>query len=535
MKAKYLLIPFAGLSLGFTSCVNDLNVKPLDKTIVTGDIAYSDPASYEKALMKIYSVWCMSGQDGESSTDISGLDPGNAQLLRSWWTLQEVTTDECKNAWPDSWVAEINGMTWSDAKCEPIEGVYQRCMFIVALCNEFLKNVDNAPADKNPIQMKAETRFCRALSYYVLLDIYAKPPFITESNYSINPKQLSQKELFDWIVKELAECRTDLPVARQGIYGRADQGAVDALLARIYLNAEVYTGTPMYTECITACKQILAGGYDLASDYSALFKADNGQNSDTRQEIIFPVCFDGALTKTWGGMTAIICGSRASAEVSLAVDGVSAGWDGYRGTQNLVNLFAYTGEQTAANLIDKRGIFKSDGRSVDIHTAALNTFTSEGWTVYKFKNVKSDGTPASDTQFPDTDFPMFRLGDIYLMYAEAIVRGGQGGNIGEAVGYINDLRFRAFGNHNHDINSSWLADNNFRNLLDERSRELYWEGTRRTDLIRFGLYTSSSYLWPMKGGIISGVGINSFRNLFPIPMTDLTVNNNLEQNPGYSK
>lgn len=531
MKVKYILSIFSGLALTLSSCLGDLNVQPLDENVVTGDVAYSDPASYTKGLMKIYSVWAISGQEGEGSTDIQDLDPGNAQLLRSWWTLQEVTTDECKNAWPDAWVNEINNMTWTNTKNEPIEGVYQRCMFIVALANEYIKRLGSAPSEVNPAQLKAEARFCRALAYYTLLDQYARPPFITESNFSVAPSPMSREELFNWVVTELNDIEKDLPAARQGIYGRADQGAVNALLARIYLNAEVYTGKAMYTECITACNKVIAGGYGLTADYSNLFKADN--NIVAKNEIIFPICFDGAATKTWGGMTALICGSRGGGEVQLSTDGVSAGWDGYRSTQNLVNKFAFAdnNNRTAANILDKRGIFYSENRSVEIKTSSVGTFTSEGWAVYKFKNVKSDGSLASDTQFPDTDFPMFRLADVYLMYAEAVLRGGTGGDKTTALGYINNLRKRGYGNDSGAITSGQLTTDF---ILDERSRELYWEGTRRTDLIRYGLYTSGTYRWPFKGGVLEGVAIDATRNLFPIPVTDLSVNGNLSQNPGYN-
>lgn len=530
MKAKYLFTLFVGLAITMSSCLGDLDVKPLDENVVTGEDAYADPANYVKGLMKIYSVWAISGQEGEGSSDIEGLDPGNAQLLRSWWTLQEVTTDECKNAWPDSWVNETNNMTWTNSKLEPVEGVYQRCMYIVALANEFIKQLDKAPAEVNPNQLRAETRFARALAYYTLLDQFARPPFITESNYSVAPSPLSREELFNWIVSELKDIESSLPAARQGVYGRADQGAVNALLARIYLNAEVYTGNAMYTECIDACKKVIAGGYTLTADYSNLFKADN--NIVAKDEIIFPICFDGASTKTWGGMTALICGSRGGGEVNLNIDGVSAGWDGYRSTQNLVNKFAFSdpNNKSADNILDKRGIFYSTNRSVNIETSAVGTFTSEGWAVYKFKNIKSDGSLASDTQFPDTDFPLFRLGDVYLMYAEAVLRGGSGGDAGTALTYVNNLRRRGYGNDSGAITSSQLTTDF---ILDERSRELYWEGTRRTDLIRYGLYTSGSYRWPFKGGVLEGVGIDATRNLFPIPVTDLSANGNLSQNPGY--
>ena len=178
--------------LGATACTNDLNVEPLDPTVSTANRAYADAASYEKALAKIYSVWALSGQDGAGGSDISELDAGNTVLFRSWFTLQEQTTDEMKNSWSDPWCLDINGMTWGTTKNEPVEGVYQRCMFIVALANEYLKNIPHAPDEVNKEQFTAEARFCRALAYYTLMDLFGRPPFITEQNYSINPSQLER-------------------------------------------------------------------------------------------------------------------------------------------------------------------------------------------------------------------------------------------------------------------------------------------------------------------------------------------------------
>lgn len=144
MKKKYyILASLLVCFIGMTSCVGDLDVQPLDSTVVTAERAYSDAESYTKGLNKIYSVWAHSGQNGGDS-DIQGLDGGETVLLRCWWTMQEQTTDECKNASTGAWINEINELTWSTAKNQVIEGVYQRCMFVVALANEFMKNVDNA-------------------------------------------------------------------------------------------------------------------------------------------------------------------------------------------------------------------------------------------------------------------------------------------------------------------------------------------------------------------------------------------------------
>ncbi len=535
----------AALSLSLTSCVSDLEVAPLDENVLSADKAYSDAASYTSALNKIYSVWALSGQDGAGDSDISGLDAGNTVLLRSWWTLQECTTDAAKCAWSDTWVSSSNTITWKTTSVEPIEGVYQRCMYVVALVNEFMKNIDNAPEDVDIDQYKSEARFCRALAYYTLMDLFATPPFITEENYSINPSQITRTELFDWIEEELSDIKAILP-SRASQFGRADQSVVNALLARIYLNAEVYTGTARYTDCITACNEVIAAGYSLADNYAELFMADNGENSAANKEIIFPVMFDGTTAQSYG-MAAIILGSRGSSVGTEENYGCKGGWDGFRATGNLVRAFDFDQSDEAAwtqdNITDKRGIFYTGSASIDITTTAIGTFTSEGWGVYKYTNLNSDGSAGSNSAFPDTDFPMFRLGDVYLMYAEAVARGGEGGSSATAVDYINALRERGYGDTSHSINEAWLtadaaiagssASVKYGNILNERSRELYWEGTRRTDLIRYDLFTSSSYLWAEKGGVIGGVGVDDHYNIFPIPTTDMSVNNSLVQNPGY--
>ena len=538
-----LLLCTATLSL--SSCVKDLEVFPLDENVLSPDKAYVDAASYTSALNKIYSVWSLSGQDGAGSSDISGLDAGNTVLLRSWWTLQECTSDATKCAWPDDWVASVNSLTWTTSQVESIEGVYQRCMYVVALTNEFMKNIPNAPAGVDKVAYAAEARFSRALAYYTLMDMFAIPPFITENNYSLNPAPITRAELFKWIEKELKDIESALPAKTPQI-GRADKAVVNTLLARMYLNAEVYTGTERYTDCVAACKAVIANGYELADNYAELFMANNSENPNASKEIIFPIMFDGITAQSYG-IGAIILGSRGNAVANEALFGCATGWDGFRSTGNLVRSFEFASDDTSTwtseNILDKRGIFSSDGRKIDITTTALGTFSSEGWAVYKYTNLNSDGTPGKHNTFPDTDFPMFRLADVYLMYAEAVARGAAGGDKATAVGYINALRERGYGDTSHSIDEAWLSASapiagttcsvEFGNILNERMRELYWEGTRRTDLIRYDLYTSSSYVWAEKGGVISGVGVDARYNLFPIPQTDMGVNSNLQQNPGY--
>lgn len=544
MKSKYIISFLSIIYIIFLgSCTDDLNVSPLDPDVITSNIAYGSPESYTMALNKIYSVWALSGQEGAGSSDISGLDAGNTVLLRCWFTLQDDPTDECKNAWGDSWVNSINSITWSTAQLEPIEGAYQRGMYIVALVNEFMKNIENAPAEINKEQYAAEARFCRALAYYALMDLFAHPPFITEENYSLSPSQLSRTDLFNWIENELITIYDVLPSFPE--YGHAGKAAVDALLSRMYLNAEIYTSEQRYTDCITRCKNIIDMNYSLAENYTELFMADNGENVNVNKEIIFPIIADGEATQSYG-IGAIILGTRSSTQGTES--GISSGWAGFRSTGNLVRVFDFgnnTDEDawTADNILDKRGIFFSDGKSIDI-TESYATFDTQGWSVFKFTNITSSGESGSNPSFPDTDFPLFRLGEIYLNYAEAVVRGGQGGDISIAIEYINALRKRGYGDSLYNnIDENWLtssaeiAGSNvsvlYGNLLNERMREMYFEAIRRIDLIRYGLFTSGSYTWVEKGGISTGVGVNEYYNLYPIPVTDLSVNENLKQNDGY--
>lgn len=536
MKTKIFSM-IIGLTVLVSACTGDLDVNPLDPNINTADAVYSKEENYIKALKKIYSIYAMSGQDGIGSSDIDGLDAGNAQLYRALWNLQVVSTDECINAWPDTWVPEMNELKWTASGNEAIEGVYQRCMNVVALANDYLAETTDEKMSSRGIReefwssvhgYRNEVRFVRALSYYLLLDTYARPPFITESNYSSAPSQLSRKDLFDWIESELNELGEILPEPRTE-YGRADKAVANALLSRMYLNAEVYTGEARYTDCIKASKEVIGAGYTLASNYANLFRADNDVTS--ANEIIFPIVYEGTKTQTYGGMRFLIASSRGSAEHSLEVDGLTDGWSGNRALPSLVHRFEYTDNNnpTAATVVDKRGIFKDTDRTIEIDEW-LKTFEKQGWAVYKYSNLRSDGTPGSNPVNPDTDIPFFRLGEIYLNYAEAVKRGGQGGDMGTALNYVNALRERGYGVGEGAITE---ADMTLDFLLDERSRELYWEAIRRTDLVRYGYFTSGSYLWQFKGGVKNGTSVDSYRDIYPIPASDLSVNVNLTQNEGY--
>jgi hypothetical protein len=177
---------------------------------------------------------------------------------------------------------------------------------------------------------------------------------------------------------------------------------------------------------------------------------------------------------------------------------------------------------------DKRGMFYTDGQNLEIES--IPPF-EDGYAITKFKNIDSNGNQGNDSggDFVDTDLPIIRLAEIYLNYAEASLRGG-GGDLSVAASRINELRMRAYGNASGNISASDLT---LDFILNERSKELYWEGQRRTDLVRYGYFTSGSYVWPFKGNVPEGSGVADYLNLYPLPNNVISVNPNLTQNEGY--
>ncbi len=500
---------------------------PIDPDIVTSATVYDNPEAYKMVLAKLYAGLAVTGQTGPAGNpDISGIDEGFGQYLRGYWYAQELTTDEAVISWNDQTIKDFHWQTWNSSDVF-ITAFYYRIFYQITLCNEFIRETSDEKLDDRGVTgqlrtdigyYRAEARFLRALSYYHALDLFGNVPFVTEEDEpgAFFPEQIKRPELYNYIESELLAIEGQLVDARANEYARADKAADWMLLAKLYLNSEVYTGQPKYTECLTYCNKIINAGYSLEPEYKDLFLADN----DNSPEVIFPIAFDGIHTKTWGGTTFIIHAAIGGDKMLPQDYGIDGGWAGTRTTSAFVDKFPdETGDA------DSRAMFFTDGQNKEIED--ISSFT-DGYAITKFRNVTSTGIPGSDLTFPDTDFPLFRLGDVYLMYAEAVLRGGSGGDMSTAIGYINALRERAYGDNSGDVTS---IDLQF--IIDERARELYWEASRRTDLIRFGMFTTSAYLWPWKGKVAEGTATNDRYNLFPIPSADITANPNLIQNEGY--
>jgi hypothetical protein len=529
MKSSYKGIITAGLiALSLNACKKgDLNTFPTND--VTADKVYANSAGYKNELVKLYATYALTSPSGSDNSDVGGLNAGFADFLRLFWTSQELTTDEAVCAWNDTGIPDMNKSLWT-ADNQFLRGLYSRSLLQITVCNEFLREstpeklaargIAGADAD-NVKNYRAEARFLRAYQYWVLMDGFGNPPFVTEADNigKIAPKQITRAKLFDYVESELKAIEPDLKDAKANEYGRADKGADWALLARLYINAQVYTGTAKNTEAITYASKVINAGYSLKSKYADLFLADNDKNNN---ETILSINYDGQKGTNYGGTTFLI-NAGINAEMNPTSFGVpSGGWGGNRTRQNLPALFPDpNGTQ------DKRGIFFGTKSNVEDY----GVFT-DGLRVTKFKNVTSTGVtpPSLNGTFSSLDFPLFRLAEQYLIYGEAVARGGSGGNAGTALTYMNMLRQRAYGNANGNLAASDLTIDFY---LNERGRELYWEGFRRTDLIRFGKYVTGSYLWPFKGGVKAGTALAAYRTLFPIPSADLIANANLVQNTGY--
>lgn len=514
----------------FYGCTN-LDLKPTND--LTAKDVYSSIQGYKQALAKVYGAFALTGNATTGEQDIPPeiiKDEGNSDFLRLYWNLQELTTDEAAWTWSsDAGILGLHELSWS-ATNTIITGLYYRSFFQITLCNDFIRQCSNSKissrgfsdSERQEIEkFKAEARFLRAYQYWVLMDLYGNPPFVTE-NFEMGskelPEQIKRSDLFNYIESELKDIDDQLAPPRTNEYGRVDQAADWALLSRMYLNAEVYTGKPKYSEAITYAMKVIQAGYSLHDHYNELFLADNNLNID---ENIFVIAYDGTHTQNYGGTTYLVHGP---ANVPASISGTNGDWGGLRTTQELVGLFPdYSGNT------DERAMFYTSGQTLDMNE--LYTSTS-GFSPIKFKNVTRTGDSAPDQDpakdFSDIDFPVFRLAEIYLNYAEAVLRGGDGGDINTALNYVNELRTRAYGGST--TGNITKSDLTLDFILDERGRELYWEGLRRTDLIRFNKFTTSDYLWAWKGGVKDGQAVSKNRAIYPIPSTDLSSNPNLVQN-----
>lgn len=518
---KYLKIKILALGtlllLSTTSCLKDLDVEPKVE-LTLENLLIKDPQAVDGMLSRLYAGFALSSVNGIGSNDITG-DAGESPFIRGLVNLNDFTADNIKNRWGDDGLDPLTTTSNWTASNKFFKYVYDRLYFCIPQATNLIiimkgNNVNYA----NKEQVVSELRFLRALSYYYLIDFFGKGALITDSTFnSTTPlPETSRAELFKYVESELLDIESKLPETNS--YGRANKYCADVLLAKLYLNAEVYTGTGRYNDAaIYLSKIINSNKYQLENNFRKNFSADN----NTSKEIIFPLIADAVSSQSYGNTTYIVNGSLSADDMTLADYGAKEGWGGHRATKSWYGLFGSNAADLSSTSDVRAKLFFTTG-----HNWEMNDYKEwkDGYPIVKFWNLNSDGT-GIPTAFSSTDFPLFRYSDVLLMYAECVLRGANETS-GTALDAINKVRQRAGA-------SKLGVVPPLQNVLDERGRELGFEGVRRQDLIRFGRFTGASYLWPWKGGAKDGVSIPDTYKVFPIPTTALQANKNLTQNSGY--
>ena len=504
--------------MSLSSCTGDLDQYPhIEQT--PKDI-YTSVSNYRQVMAKLYGSYVLAGQNkGGGNVDISG--SRGFDYMRCYFNLQEVGTDEAAMVWHASDnQTGLSYLSW-DANDVWVYDTYYRIYYTIALCNEFIRNASESAissfsdADQQELRtMRAEARFLRALSYSHALDLFRDVPFVDESSPigTYLPPKYSAQQIFDYIVSELNEVASQLP--RQPEYPRAGAAAAYGILARVLLNAETYGVGQHYEDCVKACKAIIEMGYNnLEPKFTRLFSADNHKCTG---EILFAFAVDNENSVSWGASTYIVCSQSYSAFADKLGVGTQA-WGMMRVRSQIPALF----EGMEA---DGRNLFYTTEREAKITDLSDDQC---GYFSMKWSNLLDDGkAPARTTDGVCTDLPMLRLADVYLMMAECYLRGAQNISQTEALAAVNKVRERAYGNSNGNIQASQLT---LDFMIQERGREFLYEMLRRTDLVRFDLFTTDKYLWDFKGGLPDGTSVDPKFNVYPIPYAEQTANPNMKQ------
>lgn len=562
---KYLMFGGLALSLGLSSCVNDLDLKPNDPNLVDTN----DPDFKANSLAICYSGIACSGISGPGSTyvNIDGLDAGTSAYLRLLFSLNEFCTDEMIWIWPDAGVSDITACTWASNNTL-IQGMYYRLLGHIAICNQFLANTKDEH-DAETTEMRAEARVLRAYSYYNMLDLFGQSSFITEEAAAgEKPAQISRAELFNWLESELKDVVDNKIISENPLYGRVGLDGAEALLARLYLNGEVFSGTPRWADCQTRCENIInrhkGGGFEgsgLANNYLYLFARDNdaympGGSNKAENEILFGIAFDADMTQSYGGPSFIISGTVSNTHyIPRQNYGTSAEWSCIRGRLQLAEKFYGISSDVRDDLWVKGTLpagTNADGTKYDAedYQDEFQGFTGDwkttgGNAIMKFTGrTRGNGPGGWDwtqnadgsyncnfpaTTFATTDQPIIRLADVYMMYAESYVNGNTGSRQ-KALDYMNLVRRRA------GAPNLGYADLNRQGIMDERAREFYLESTRRSDLVRNKMFAGPQQIvWQFKGNLDNknGSRISEHMNLYPIPYAVLATQPDFKQNPGY--
>lgn len=521
---------------------------------------------------KCYAGLIMEGNDGNA--DFSIEDAGKSTLLRNLFNFNEVPTDEAVCWWSDGGIADV-AYNKFDPGNATLKNLYYRLMSNISYENHFL-SLDAAKADRTKY---AEVRVLRAYNYFLMLDFFGDPTFIDKISpetprqaHSYNSKfeegktytraellQLGREFLFNWVESELLAAEPDLLEAKPETdtdpdYGRVDKGTCWLLLSRLYLNAGTYLNNDgqnnqYWDKALEYAERVINSDYKLFDDskmsneakangykpYDLLFMGDNGSNGASC-EALLPLMQDGDKTQGHGGSTFFVA-ALWNATMQTVTDKNAAttanSWEGMRVRPQFVEKF-FTHPKDVVNKkaseiramnVDDRAILWGKDHTLEI---GANDKFVKGIATPKWNNNYSNGGTPHDSYNVDIDFFLFRVAEAYLNAAEAEMH-LNGESSAKAKKYIDALRNRA---HARPRASYTLND-----VLDERARELYCEGLRRTDLIRFNQFGGSqaTYNWELKGGSPNGTTFAKTYNVYPLPSSEVLSNKNLTQIDGYNE
>ena len=386
----------------------------------------------------------------------------------------------------------------------------------VNAANSALILVDRIDDNISTVQ-QAEARALRAFNYFLLLDIFGNIQAFKEDVLSgnINVPQLSRSQVFDFIETELLETIPEL--SADPIYGRVTRGVARAILAKLYLNAGVFKGTPEWAACRDACAALInSGDYQLSNDYFDPFKANNQITGSN--EIIFA-----------SEQAPAVHFSRQSVHPAQ-VDTKNPSTNGflnYAATPEMVELFDLDNDSRSNAIL--RGLQRTSTGEV-ILTAAGDSviyepdFRGESDFLSGYRVMKYELDP-TETNFGNNDIVIFRYADVLLMQAEAL---NELDDLSGAIDLINEVRARAYDTAAPLAAGNFTKESLRAQILKERSTELFWEGWRRQDMIRHDTFCAGG--WSQKERTTEDC---QTRLIFPIPQEVLNVNPNLTQNPGY--
>lgn len=616
----------AATALGFSACVGDLDREPTNPNEIT-DVS----GNMDECFADIYLNFSTFGAAGNSP--VSGFDGGMASFQRALFIAEEIPTDEASWLWDPSSFGTLNyGKVVPTV--DAVFGFYSRLMINITLCNQFIQSADNGTFkaaegesaeafEKRKAEYKRQANILWGGCYYYMLSFYDKIPYADENTtLGTLPTQLSRAEVYDKVTSKLEEIVASYNGSDKVAYGFVGLDAAEAILAKIYLNGEVFAGHADYDKCYRHCDNIIKrlgnGGFEgtgLAQSYNGLFGADNdkyvlGNGGSDSNEIIWSLAQDKVNLISWSGASFLIAGwiGTNGVEVTTPMPTQDANLDGktfeegknlryykyyadakdyadaknswdssdlkdwQRNISETINNIHYSFDPKATGCISQQWYNAGDGwkcmvarksfvrkfewndpqmsESDDVRVSNWQTskhgFTAEnkslvgddwgknGYITPKYSNWAYNDLPDNSINYAGSpeptvqvggDYAVIRLAEIYLTAAEAILNGG-GGSEAEALQYVNYIRRRAYGDHNHDWASLSMQD-----LRDERCRELYQENVRRTDLIRWNQWCTG-YTWEWKGGMPNGTNLPEYTKLYPIPSRVMS-SSNFEQTTGY--